>query len=175
MPAAESTAAAPVPGFGAKEAVSVIERPAANVPVGEPEATIPIGIVSDTFMSVPVRVIVVVRVVVVDNVAELNVVVGTVADGAAGVSVRVIPAGKPVTVNRILVPLMPVEFPLVVFCVDVLHADANPSEITIPAVVSMIADPGDVKRLNVPPVPMATPLIPAPKDVISDGMEVGAM
>jgi hypothetical protein len=130
--------------------------------------------VSETFISVLVRVMVVVVVVLV-NVAELSVVPGTVADAADGVNVRVTPAGIVVLVNRMLVPLTPVELPLVVFCVDVRHADANPSEITIAAAASMMGEPGVVKRPNVPAAPKVMPLMPGPNDVINDGIEVGAM
>jgi hypothetical protein len=169
------TAEAPVPdGFGTNEAVSVIDAPAANVAVGEPVMAIAIGMVSETFISVLASVRVVVNVVLV-NVAELKVTAGTVADAAAGVSVAITPAGIPAIVNRMLVPFMFVEFPLVVFCVAVRHAEAKPSEITIAAAASIGAEPGVVKRLKVPAVPSDMPLMPAPNDVINEGIEVGAI
>jgi hypothetical protein len=159
---------------GAIVAVNVIDAPAANVVVGVPVIAIAIGMVSETFISVLDRVMVV-DVVVLVNVAELNEVPGTVADAADGVSVAVTPAGIPVIVNRMLVPFMPVELPLVVFCVAVRHAAANPSEITIAAAASIGAEPGVVKRLKVPAPPKVMPLRPGPKDVINEGIEVGAM
>jgi hypothetical protein len=101
VPVVWSTAEPVVPeGFGANDAVNVIEAPAASVAVGVPVMAIAIGRVSDTFRSVLVRVIRVVVVVLV-NVAELKVTAGMVADAADGVSVAVTPAGIPAIVNRI--------------------------------------------------------------------------